>query len=84
MLLIFLPSNVGIQNNIHENECYATTMNASAVNRDEAFSKKKFFCILMIAVAVIAVFICIVFAFIEISNLKNVSFGQSNQELAKL
>ena len=42
----------------------------------------------MIAVAVIlliiAVFISIVFAFVEISNLKNVSFGQSNQELAKL
>ena len=53
-----------------------------------AFSKKKFFCILMIAVAVIlliiAIFISIVFAFVEISNLKNISFGQSNQELAKL
>ena len=73
--------------NIHENECYATTMHASVVNREgkkEAFSKKKFFCILMISVAIIlliiAVFISIVFAFIEISNLKNIS----NQELAKL
>ena len=77
--------------NIHENECYATTMCTSVVNgegKKEAFLKKKFFCILMIAVAVIlliiAVFISIVFAFVEISNLKNVSFGQSNQELAKL
>ena len=77
--------------NIHKNECYATTMHASVVSREEkkeVFSKKKFFCILMIAVAVIlliiAVFISIVFAFIEISNLKNTSFGQSNQELAKL
>ena len=76
--------------NIHENECYATTVHASVVNREgkkEAFSKKEFFCILMIAVAVIlliiAVFISIVFAFVEISNLKNISFGQSD-ELAKL
>ena len=72
---------------IHENECHAITMHASVVNRDEAFSKKKFFCILMIAVTVIlliiAVFISIVFAFVEISNLKNISFGQSD-ELAKL
>ena len=57
--------------NIHENECYATTTCASVVNgeKKEVFSKKKFFCILMIAVAVIgliiAVFICLAFAFIQ-------------------
>ena len=39
--------------NIHENECYATTMCTSVVNgegKKEAFLKKKFFCILMIAI----------------------------------
>ena len=69
--------------NIHENECYATTTFPSVVNREgikEVFSKKKFFCKLMIAVPVIvfiiALIICFVLAFIEISSLKSASTAQ--------
>ena len=77
--------------NIHENECYATTMCTSVVNREEkkeVFSKKKWFCTIMIAVIIIAfiiaLIICFVLAFIEISSLKrtlNTSFDQSNEKL---
>ena len=69
--------------NIHENECYATTTFPSVVNREEikeVFSKKKWFCTIMIAVAIIAfiiaLVICFVFAFIEISSLKSTSTAQ--------
>ena len=79
--------------NIHENECYATTMFPSVVNREEikeVFSKKKWFCTIMIAVTVIAfiitLVICFVFAFIEISSLKSTSteISRFNSELASI
>ena len=68
--------------NIHENECYAA-VTIPSVNREEkkeVFSKKKCFCTILIAVAIIAFIIafiiCFVLAFIEISSLKSTSTAQ--------